>query len=262
METYSTTEIKTLDYKEWLCEEFSKRCRKNSSYSIRAFAKLLEVDSSTISKILAGKRKISSKKLMGFIEVIGVDPATKEALLRFANTKCKRNQTESQDPTDIYRQMTLDSFALISDWYHYAILELTFVEDFKNSPKWIGAKLGISTDEIKIAIARLKRLELLEEKDGTLKKTETFTTNFASGVTSVALKQFQKQMLSMAMDAIENAAPSEKDITGMTMAIDESKLPEARNLIKKFRRELSEYMEDGKQTRVYQLGIQLYPLSK
>jgi uncharacterized membrane protein (DUF106 family) len=48
----------------------------------------------------------------------------------------------------------------------------------------------------------------------------------------------------------------------MTMSIDVKKLPEARKIIKKFRREMSQFLESGNQTRVYQLGIQLFPISK
>lgn len=252
----------TLDYRSWLYEEFSLRCKKNANYSMRSFSKLLNVDSSSMSQILSGKRNVSSKKLTNFIQVLGAKPEVKNALLNFTNSRCVRNQLELHDSTDVYRQMTLDSFDLISEWYHSAILELTFVCDFKSSPRWISTKLGIQVDVVKIAIGRLKRLKLLEEKDGVLYKTEVFITNFSEGVTSASLKNYQKQILSMAMDAIENIPPQEKDITGIIMAIDEKKLPEARLLIKKFRRELSEYLENGKQTRVYQLGIQLYPVSK
>jgi uncharacterized protein (TIGR02147 family) len=262
METFTTEEQQTLDYRPWLCEEFTKRCQRNPSYSIRAFANLLGVNSSSLSQILAGKRKISSKMLASFIDKIGAEPQTKDALLKYALSKSKKNQIESMDASEIYRQMTLDTFAIISEWYHYAIMELTFVTNFKNAPGWIGSKLGISADEARIAIERLKRLNLLEEKDGVLRKTETFTTNFSNGLTSLAHKKFQKHILTEALNAIDEVPQEEKDITSMTIAIDEKKIPEARLLIKKFRRDLCLFMEDGEQTRVYTLAVQLYPISK
>ena len=51
-------------------------------------------------------------------------------------------------------------------------------------------------------------------------------------------------------------------MTSMTMAIDVDRLPEAREVITKFRRELCALLENGEQTRVYNLGIQLYPVSE
>ncbi len=72
----------------------------------------------------------------------------------------------------------------------------------------------------------------------------------------------QRHVLEKALTAIDVVPQDEKDITSMTMAIDESKIPEAKKRIKAFRRQLCEFLETGKQTRVFNLGIQLYPISK
>jgi hypothetical protein len=47
----------------------------------------------------------------------------------------------------------------------------------------------------------------------------------------------------------------------MTMAIDPSKLPHARKRILEFMEALSDELELGDRTQVYQLGIQLFPLT-
>lgn len=262
METFILNGTKTLNYRQWLSEEFTKRCRRNSKYSIRAFADLLGLNSSTVSQLLSGKRQASPKMVKRLCETLGVGPEQERALVNYANYKTYIKQDFDQEENkNSYRQLTLDAYALIADWYHYAILEITFVQDFKSEPKWIAAKLGITAAEAKIAIERLIRLELLKEHDGKLFKTETFITNFSNGVTSGALKKLQKSVLEMGLEAIDNTPKDEKDITSMTFAIDEKKIPEAREKIKKFRREMSELLESGNQTRVYNLGIQLYPIS-
>lgn len=262
METFISNEILTLDYRLWLCDEFTLRCKRNPSYSIRSFASLLKIDSSSLSKILSGTRKISPRILTSFIEKLGTDLEKREALLRFATQKSKKKHLSETVFDAEYRQMTIDAFEVISEWYHYAILELTYVENFKSTPSWIANKLDITADEARIAIDRLLRLGLLKVVNGKYFKTENFTTNFAEGVTSNAHKLFQKKVLEQALDAIDNVPAEEKDITSITMAIDEKKLPDAKKLIKKFRRDLCKFMEDGDQTRVYNLAIQLYPLTK
>lgn len=254
------TKISTLDYKEWLSHEFTQRCRKNPKYSIRAFAQLLKMDSSSVSQLLSGKRQASPKMIEKLANILGASPSEKEAMLGFI--KSKKGKIDKTIGVDLYKQLTLDSYALIADWYHYAILELTCVGDFQNNNRWIANKLGITSAEVKIAIERLKRLDLLLEKDGKLIKTEAFITNFSQGVTSSALKGLQRKVLQMGFEAIDSISQDEKDITSMTLAIVPEKLPEAKEKIKKFRREISEFLETGKQKRVYQLGIQLYPISK
>jgi hypothetical protein len=48
----------------------------------------------------------------------------------------------------------------------------------------------------------------------------------------------------------------------MTMAVDPGKIPEAKKRILKFARELCEFMEAGKRSRVYELSVSLFPISK
>jgi hypothetical protein len=47
-------------------------------------------------------------------------------------------------------------------WYHFAILELTRLQDFQPDSRWIARVLGLNPDEVNIALARLMRLGLLE----------------------------------------------------------------------------------------------------
>jgi uncharacterized protein (TIGR02147 family) len=255
------------DFRLWLQEEYTKRCGKNPSYSLRAFAALLDLDSSSVSQILTGKRKASAKLALGIFEKLGVHPTIAQRILGSLKPTAGRpsNQTKKKQstPEPNYGQLTLDAFAVVADWYHYAIMELTVTEGFKNDPQWIARSLNISVIEVKVAIERLMRLELIEEKDGTLIQTENLLSNGFTGVTtSGAHKQLQRQVLQKALEAIDNTPQEDKDITSMTMAIDRSKLPEARKLIQKFRRDLCQFLENGKKEDIYHLGVQLYPVSK
>ena len=245
------------DYRLWLQQEYSQRSRKNPRYSIRAFAKVLAMDPSSVSQIISGKRRVSAKILQRLCDRLSVAPLVRAELFKSIKTP----SDEAAQAAPAYTQLAADAFAIISDWYHCAILELTFCEEFESSPKWIAQKLGISVTDSKIALDRLLRLELLEIENGRLVKSETFLTNYSEGFTAPALKELQRQLLHKALHAIDHIEQPKKDITSMTMAIDPAKLPAAKNRIKKFRRELCAFLENGRRTVVYNLGIQLFPLS-
>ena len=164
--------------------------------------------------------------------------------------------------TEDYMQVGIDTFTVISDWYHYAIQELTFVSGFKTDSRWISKKLSITVEEAKSAVERLKRLGLLLEENGSLVKSSKLLTNHSSVNTSAAHKVLQKQVIEKSLLAVDECEPEEKDITSMTMAIDISNLDKARELTRKYRREICALLEDGEPTQVYNLGIQLYPISK
>jgi transcriptional regulator with XRE-family HTH domain len=249
----SLTDEEKTSFRLWLQRQFTGRCKKNARYSLRAFAKFLSIDHSSLSQILSGKRPVSKKTVHAICEKLSANP---QDLKSFG--LIKTSQTVDAD----YMQMSLDTFAVISDWYHIAILELTFVSGFKADAKWISRKLSITTGEAKSAVERLKRLGLLLEENGSFIKSSKLLTNRSDVTTSAAHKELQRQIIEKALLAVDECAAEDKDITSMTMAIDTSNLEKARELTRKYRREMCALLEDGEQTQIYNLGIQLYPISK
>jgi uncharacterized protein (TIGR02147 family) len=173
----------------------------------------------------------------------------------------------SKETTGVdYQQLSLDSYAVISDWYHYAILELIRVEGFHPNVSYVSKTLGISNTEAHIAVERLQRLGLLRIKRNgkwTDNTTSGSATNINQDLTSHASKKLQQQVLEKAIHALEELPTSIRSQTSMTMAIHPEDLDTAKNMIKIFRRDLCAFFEKNKNpTHVYQLGISLYPLSK
>lgn len=163
--------------------------------------------------------------------------------------------------TSEFSTLSLDTFSVISDWYHFAILDLTLVKGFKSDPAWIARKLGLKKFEAIGAIERMKRLGLLVEDAGKLKKGQAFYSNYSEGVTSAALKEYQRQVIRKAMEAIDSCPQDRKDITSMTIAANSKKLKQAKEKIKSFRRELCEFLETGEKDSVLHLAVQLYPVT-
>lgn len=249
------------DFLIWFQREYLKRRQKNESYSIRAFSNYLKISPATVSHLLSGKRVPSIKFVTKLFAKLELTPSEKDAILSSLGKK-----NVSAAPASFadynYQTIALDSFKLLAEWYHYAIVEMTCTSGFKFDYAWIASRLGISVTEVRQAVERLTRLELLEEKDGTLVKAHDFFTNGDDVLTSSAHKQLQRHVLQKALDAIDTVSIEEKDISSITMAIDEKKIPAAKKMITKFRRDLCKFLENGDQTRVYNLGIQLYPISK
>lgn len=236
----------------WLRGEYSQRADKNPRYSLRAFAKVVGMDSSSLTQIMAKKRPLSKKKMTEIAEKLGASESDVSSLL---------NTTRFSQLGD-YQVIASDQSEIIGKWYYSALMELTFIDDFKSDARWIAQQLGISVQEVKTAVENLVGAGLLDYRGKKLFKTSKLLTNFSPGKTSLAHKKLQKSVVDMAAEAIDNCPMPEKDITSMTFSINENKLPEAREVIARFRREMAQLLEDGKQTRVYNLGIQLYPVSQ
>lgn len=239
------------DFQNYLRNELTQRCRSNTAYSLRAFARDLEVEPSALSKILNGKRTITAEMKERFGRKLNLSREQLRALNCAGATV---------DPT--YKSLAEDSFKIISDWHHFAILELTKVEGFRPDTAWIAKSLGLPKAEASEAINRLKRIGFLNESEGQLKDTSGDVTTVDHQFTNVAFKNLQRQVLHQAMQALDNTALDQRDQSSMTMAIDSTKLPQAKTMIKKFRRDLSAFLENGKQRdAVYQLSVSLFPMT-
>ena len=253
------------DFRLYLQAELLRRCRANRNYSLRAFARHLEIEPSALSKILSGKRGISKAMLFRLGSKLGVD----QARIQEFEEKIKMSRANQADKDSAgveFKQLTFDTFELISNWYYYGILELTSVEGFNPDPKWIAKAVGISVPEVTIAIERLQRLGLLEIDDkGQFWDRSGNVTTLGSNFSVVALRNLQRQVLEMALTALDEVPIDRRDQTSVTMAINSSLLPEAKERIKAFRRDLAVFLQDaskGNRDEVYQLGISLYPVSQ
>ncbi len=246
-------------FRVFLQEELVRRCKANPAYSLRAFARFFDVEPSALSKVLAGKRKVTSKSFAQFAQKLALEPQKKQA---FVTQKGQRKGASAFDAEA--SRIKLDAFSVIAEWYHMAILELVGVKGFQSGPRWIARALGISQAEANDAVERLIRLDLLKAgPKGRLLVTSTESTTIGSAETAVALRKMQQQVLALAGRAMDDVPAPERDQSTMTMAVSLSRLAEAKQRIRAFRRELCQFLE-GKSPReeVFQLTISLFPVSR
>jgi transcriptional regulator with XRE-family HTH domain len=251
------------DMVQILRDELTKRVEKNPRYSMRAFAKSLGINIGALSSLLNGKRPLTAKAAEQLCDKLGITPLKKsEIILRAA----KRNGNNSLDLTFNRVEIEEEIFRAISDWYHWAILQLVKTEKYNQNlhtsdPKWISRQLQISETEAKLAIDRLLKLKLLVQgKNGLLERTKESITTANKSFTSAALKKWQRQIREKSIFSLENHPIEVRSHTSMTMAIDPKKIKEAKDLIDEFQERLAEFLEKGKKEKVYQLCVSLFPL--
>jgi transcriptional regulator with XRE-family HTH domain len=228
------------------------RCRKNPRYSLRAFARSIGLSHATLSSLLRGRRKLTSKTRDRIAKALGMTPA--DALI--IRTEPKKGYTD----------LAPELFASIAEWYHDAILELSRLESFRGDPSWIARRLGITAVEARTALKRLEKLGLLiRSGDGKWSLGLGDSTNILElGYSDAAARQLQKSLLEKAALAIDEISPQARDNTSLTLAIRGSDLPELRKAIQRFRRELDSLAGQSgrKPDQVYQLVVGFYPLTQ
>ncbi len=242
-----------------LRERFTELQCKNTSFSLRAYAKKLNISPSALSEILNGKRFISKKLAKNICDKLLLSPEESQHVLSlFPDKKSKLGKLKNNSSI----QLTIDQFYIISDWYHFAIISLLETEKAKDDPSWIAKRLGIKTQEARTALERLERLEMLErDNKDKLKPTGTsFCTT--DGISNTAIRKSHSQSLDLAKRSLDEDDVSIRNFSNMTMAIDPQKLPTAKKMINQFQNTLCAFLESGEKKEVYNISVQLFPITK
>jgi len=254
------------NYRDILNQEFDSRKNLNKMYSLRAYARDLEIPASNLCCILSGKRGMSVEKSYEVACKLGLKGNEKDLFITLvekehARRKVERLRAEKLLQTSLkYNQIDNFSFDLISNWYYFAILAAMDLHHYDGSQLFLSEHLSLDKEIVKEALATLLKIKLIIKEDGHY-KLQAFNLRTDTDFPSMALRNSHKQSLKQAIDSIDEFEVEDRDITSMTMAIDKRKIAEAKKRITKFRRELCEFLESGEKNAVYNLNIQLHPLT-
>ncbi len=252
-------------FSEIIRDQFHTRALKNPSYSLRAFARDLELTSGGLSDILTKKTGLSESKAQSIAEKLFINTEERNFFCTLVKANCSRKEDERKNAEaelwnydTEYINLADDHYCVLSEWYHFALVELVRIKDFQNDPQWISKRLGISPEEVKKAIERLLHVKLLNLEDGKLTQTYDFFSS-PSGTPSDAAKNFHKQIISRASDALMTQKIEERDFTSGFLRVRKSEIPIIAQKIKEFRRELSKEVESGEEhDSIYAFSIQFY----
>ena len=247
------------NFHDVLVAELAARKKLNSRFSLRAFARLLTLSPGQLSSIMSGKKPVTRRSAGKILAQLSLSSEDRAALLA---SLMPEFQVPVYTRAAENRLLKEDEFAVISDWYHYAILSLASVSGSRACPKWISRRLGITEIQALDALKRLKRLNLIRvEKDGRYRQSEKplRTTN---DVHSQAIRNHQKQYLDLAKEKIDIVPLNLREYGSVTIATNTSKMCKAKHLIREFKDRLANELVAGKADAVYTCSIQFFPVSE
>ena len=237
----------------------SRKLQKNPQFSLRAFARSLDVSHTLLSLVLSGKRKPSRDLTLKIIAKLNLTENSKNMVMESLDAQEVAQVAQEKNK----HQISLDQFSLISEWQHYAILSLLEVPNAKLDPIWIGKRLGISSLLARVAIERLQRMEIIEEVSKGVWKQKIGPIVVENKVSTSSTRKFQRQLMKKAVDSLENDPIELRDFSNITFAMNPKHIPYALQKIREFRRKLCNELEVfGDQTEVYNLSVQIFPLSQ
>jgi uncharacterized protein (TIGR02147 family) len=260
------------DYCAFLRDLFEEKRKKIPFFSYRFFGRKVGVDAGNLIKILQGKRHLSEagiKRFIHYAQYSGREAKYFETLVLFK--KAKKEQENKILFEKLMAIQRIDPFRLepfqyefYREWYHTVVLALLHISDFRGNYKALAehTRPRISVKQARESILLLLKLNLArKEADGKFVPTNSVLTTGKSWK-SLAIRSFQQQSINLAMEAFERFTPEERDISTVSIAVGKDDMEEIKRVTGEYRRTVLQIASASeKPDRVYQLNIQLFPLS-
>jgi uncharacterized protein (TIGR02147 family) len=264
-----------IDYREFLKDYYREKKAKTRYFSYRYFAQRAGINSpSFLKQIIESKRNLTNQTLDKFIVALQINE--KEACFFRHLVQFNQSQTvvEKQEHYAIMlsmmhtvkeQRLTADQHEYYNHWYVSVIRELVCLRDFKDNYRKLAAAVSpaIGAREARFAITLLVRLGMIvQQSDGTYRQTDSAILS-NSEVARMAVRSFNREMLRKADAALDAIPREERNIYGVTIGISKSCYEVLVAEMAAFRdRVVAIANSDTRSSRVYQMNLQLFPLSQ
>ncbi len=261
---------------DFLGAEFASRKQRNKSYSLRAFARDLELSPSRLSEVLKGEQGLSEKSADTIAERLKLKPRVREFWKDLILAESSRSgrvrelaavRLDERRKQERFRVLREEQFNVVSNWYHLAVLELVQIEEFQKQPlagieTWISERIGIPRAVATEALARLKSLDMLtRDKTGRwIAHPEAF--GVFPETPSAYVRKYHRQLLEMHITSLLEDPMDERELISMILALPKAKLGEFRAEMRKLVMDLWQKAEGEPRDEIYSFSVQLCPVKK
>jgi len=261
------------DYRKYLSDVYREQRAKRPFFSYRYFAGKVGIDAGNLVNVLQGRRHLSAAMIEPIIALLKLNRRESS----YFRTLVMYNKARKEDAIAKYfkklcafkdidaTKIPADCFEFYQRWYHTAILALLYMYDFDGNFEKLGALVTprITDKKAQESFKLLKRLNLVEkDSKGYYRPTKSLITT-GEKWHAAAIREFQEQTIELALEGLRTIPRKERDISTITLTLSSEELDDIKALAKDFRSEALRISEESEQPdRVYQINIQLFPLTK
>jgi uncharacterized protein (TIGR02147 family) len=261
------------DYRRYLRDFYEEQKKESLFFSYRFIGNKVGMDSSFVIKVLQGQLHISAQKIPDFTKICNFDEkkaAYFEALVYFNKAKTEKESklyfekllSINNVPSD---KITGEQYKFFTKWYYSAVWCLLNFYKCNRNFRELGEQLDpcITAKQAKESIRLLDTLGLIVMGDDGFYQVTSLNLTTGQEWHSLAIAQYQLEMLKLAQESLERFEKNERDISTLTMNISTEALKEIREVTNEYRDSLKKIANRYKDAnRVYQLNIQLFPLTR
>jgi uncharacterized protein (TIGR02147 family) len=263
------------DYRSYLAAVYAQAKHEDSSYSYSRFSDDLGLGSSNAHSVIRGRRPLTEKaadRICAALHLTGVQRRYFIALVRQDRARTTADREEAfAERLDLKRralptELSRRQLSFFEKWYHAAILEVLRMADARDDAEWIAATLrpSVSLSDVRDSLALLQELGYVrhDEARGRLFPTQAQITT-GNEAWGMAITSYHRQMLGLAVEALDCCPPEERDIGAVTVAVRREALELIKDELIAVRKKLMALSDESAGAdSIVQVNLQMFLLAQ
>lgn len=264
---------KYLDYRAYLHDYYRHRRGRDRYFSYRFMAQRVGMDHGYLVRLVQRKVHLAEGHVPRFLKLCGLKGREAE----YFRTLVRFNRCQDPDGAALLfeRLMELagiqahavekDQLEFYSAWYHSAIRALLGIMRHRGGPAQLAKALDppLTEKQAQDSVLLLERLGLARRHDGGGHVPTDALLTAGGSLEAAGVRQFQREMLRLAVDALVRHPPEHRDMSTVTLAIASRDLEEIRGRLTALRHSVMNFAAmTAEPDTVFQLNLQLFPLSR
>ncbi len=260
-------ELLLKDPREYLKFEHEMRRARRPSYSMRAFARDLEVSPSSLNDFLKGRVGMSNDRIERIAAVLRWSEKRKDHFQDLIAAKYEKDVGAKLSAQTRIRSrlkdgtfgLSVDAFRAISEWHHLVILEICECKDGMDAAA-IAKELSLAPATVQQAVKRLIGLGLLQKSTNGLKPVES-ASHFGDDAPSDAIVSFHCQVIQLAQKALQEKPASEREALSVMFSLNREDLEKMNAEIKKSVMSIiNRYAQHAPKDHIHTIALQSFPI--
>jgi uncharacterized protein (TIGR02147 family) len=261
------------DYQKYLGDYYEWRKRDDSYFTYRFIASKVGIDHAFIVKVFQGQKQLSLKSAPHFSALLGHTKREKEyfeLLILFSRAKSDSETKHYFEKLLSYVELTPlkiegYKYSFYKKWYHTAIREVVGLAGFAGDYKKLARMLNppVTESQARQSIKLLLDLGFIKKNDaGQFTLISRFITP-GEEIAPVAIREFQKETMRLAIDALDKIPKEERHISTVTLSLSPDGVEKLKACVENFRTEMLRIAnKDNDVSQVFQVNVQLFPISR
>lgn len=262
------------DYRKYLRDFYENRKATDRSFTVRYIAENVGFKSASFfCQLMNGRSNMSPglvNKFSGFLGLNKKEFGFFTTLVSYNQAKNHQQKKKLFEKLISFKQSkirTIDAnlYKFYDKWYYNAIRELLFFYPFSGDFRELSKILNpsISPAEARKSVALLEEWGLIKkEASGRYVRSDNRSITTGMQAHSFYINNFQHAVLDLAKGALDLFPREERSLSTLTMSLSSEGYHKMESEIHLFRRRmLTIAEEDTRENRVYQMSIQLFPMT-